>query len=72
MKPDRAVRYDETTPLLKILGESAARSGLAANGVQSKLLHQFGLDHLRLTHRFQGRDFRLTDVGGQVIKDWIA
>ena len=30
------------------------------------------MDPLRLMHRFQGRDFRLTDVGGEVIPDWIA
>ena len=36
------------------------------------MLHLFGLDHLKLTYRFQGRDFRLTDVGGKVIEDWIA
>jgi hypothetical protein len=27
-----------------------------------------GIDHLRLTHKFQGREFRLTDVDGQVVK----
>ena len=42
------------------------------NDLHATILHQFGLDHLRLTHRFQGRDFRLTDVGGQVIEDWIG
>ena len=42
------------------------------NDLHATMLHQFGLDHLRLTYRFQGRDFRLTDVGGNVISDWIA
>ena len=42
------------------------------NDLHATLLRQFGLDHLKLTYRFQGRDFRLTDVGGQVIHDWIA
>ncbi len=42
------------------------------NDLHAKMLHQFGLDHLRLTYRFQGRDFRLTDVAGNVITDWIA
>ncbi|MEM6692026.1 MAG: DUF1501 domain-containing protein, partial [Planctomycetota bacterium] len=37
------------------------------NDLHATLLHQFGLDHLKLTYRFQGRDFRLTDVGGKVI-----
>ena len=31
-----------------------------------------GLDHTRLTYRYSGRDFRLTDVAGNVIKDIIA
>jgi hypothetical protein len=30
------------------------------------------MDHEKLTARFQGRDFRLTDVGGHVINDWLA
>lgn len=42
------------------------------NDLHATMLHQFGLDHLKLTHRFQGRDFRLTDVGGEVIHDWIS
>jgi len=43
-----------------------------ANDLHATMLHQFGLNHLKLTHRFQGRDFRLTDVGGKVISDWIS
>jgi len=43
-----------------------------ANDLHATMLHQFGLNHLKLTHRFQGRDFRLTDVGGKVIRDWIT
>jgi hypothetical protein len=35
-------------------------------------LKLFGMNHERLTYRFQGRDFRLTDVAGKVINDWIA
>lgn len=42
------------------------------NDFHATLLHLFGLDHLQLTHRFQGRDFRLTDVGGKVIDRWLA
>jgi hypothetical protein len=41
------------------------------NDLHATLLHQFGLDHLKLTYRFQGRDFRLTDVGGRIVQDWI-
>jgi len=33
------------------------------------LLHQLGVDHERLTFRFQGRDYRLTDVHGRVVRE---
>jgi hypothetical protein len=36
------------------------------------LLHLLGLDHEKLTYRYSGRDFRLTDVAGHVIKDILA
>ncbi|MFP6584426.1 MAG: DUF1501 domain-containing protein, partial [Candidatus Hydrogenedentota bacterium] len=36
------------------------------------MLHQLGIDHKRLTYRFQGRDFRLTDVAGNVVQKIIA
>jgi hypothetical protein len=35
-------------------------------------MHLLGFDHEKLTHRFQGRDYRLTDVHGHVVKDIIA
>ena len=40
--------------------------------LQATLLHLLGLDHTRLTFPFQGRQFRLTDVGGQVIKKLLT
>ena len=36
------------------------------------ILHLLGIDHTRLTYRFQGRDFRLTDVHGKVVKGILA
>lgn len=36
------------------------------------MLERFGIEHTELTYRFQGRDFRLTDVGGKVVTDWLA
>jgi hypothetical protein len=36
------------------------------------VLHALGLDHLRLVTRYQGRDFRLTDVAGNVVKPILA
>ena len=40
--------------------------------LNATILHQLGIDHRRLTYRYQGRDFRLTDVHGHVVKDIIA
>ena len=40
--------------------------------LQATILHLMGLDHTRLTYRFQGRDYRLTDVHGNVVKSLIA
>ena len=40
--------------------------------IQATILHQLGLEHTKLTYRFQGRDFRLTDVEGNVIKKILA
>jgi hypothetical protein len=54
------------------IGWNIAENPVHANDLHATMLHQFGLDHLKLTYRFQGRDFRLTDVGGKVIADWIA
>jgi len=39
---------------------------------QATLLHLFGFDHTKLTYRFKGRDFRLTDVGGKVVTKLLA
>ncbi|MCC6232676.1 MAG: DUF1501 domain-containing protein [Verrucomicrobiales bacterium] len=40
--------------------------------LHATILHLFGIDHLRLTYRFQGRDFRLTDVHGELVKPILA
>jgi uncharacterized protein (DUF1501 family) len=40
--------------------------------LHATILNQLGFDHERLIHRFQGRDFRLTDVHGKVVKDILA
>ena len=60
--------YGETDEL----GWNPVADPVHINDFHATLLHLFGLDHLRLTHRFQGRDFRLTDVAGHVINDWIS
>jgi hypothetical protein len=40
--------------------------------LHATLLHLMGIDHERLVYRFQGRDFRLTDVFGDVVLDLLA
>ena len=39
---------------------------------QATLMHLIGFDHEKLTYRFQGRDYRLTDVHGHVVKACLA
>jgi hypothetical protein len=40
--------------------------------MQATILHQLGIDHEKLTYEYQGRDFRLTDVSGSVVKGLLA
>jgi hypothetical protein len=54
------------------IGWGVARDPVHINDFHATMLHLFGLDHLKLTSRFQGRDFRLTDVGGRVMTPWLA
>jgi hypothetical protein len=54
------------------IGWYIAENPVHVNDLHATLLNRFGMNHLRMTHRFQGRDFRLTDVGGKVINDWMA
>jgi arylsulfatase A-like enzyme len=49
------------------LGINVAERGVHVHDLQATILHQLGIDHKRLTHRFQGRQFRLTDVFGEVV-----
>jgi hypothetical protein len=54
------------------LGFSPAEDKVHVHDLQATVLHLLGLDHLRLTVRFQGRDFRLTDVGGELVQKLLA
>ncbi|MBP3958567.1 DUF1501 domain-containing protein [Gemmata sp. G18] len=54
------------------LGFHPAEGGVHVHDVQATILNQLGFDHEKLTYRHAGRDFRLTDVFGHVIKDAIA
>lgn len=52
-------------------GYKVAENPVTINDLHATILHLLGLDHTRLTHRFSGRDMRLTDVHGNVVKDII-
>jgi hypothetical protein len=54
------------------LGFHPAEGGVHVHDVQATILNQLGLDHEKLTYRHAGRDFRLTDVFGKVIKAALA
>ena len=54
------------------LGYNAADDIVTVHDLHATMLHLLGIDHLRLTVRFQSRDFRLTDVSGLVVEDILA
>jgi uncharacterized protein (DUF1501 family) len=54
------------------LGFHVVENPVHTHDLQATILHQLGLDHERLTFRHAGRDFRLTDVHGHVVKDLLA
>jgi hypothetical protein len=54
------------------LGFNVAADPVHVHDLQATILHLLGFDHERLTFRFQGRDFRLTDVHGHVVKGILA
>jgi uncharacterized protein (DUF1501 family) len=54
------------------LGFNVAENPVHIHDLQATILHLLGLDHERLTYRYAGRDFRLTDVEGQVVKALLA
>ena len=53
-------------------GFAAAENPVHVHDLHATILHQLGLDHTKLTFRNSGRDFRLTDVGGKVVKDIVT
>jgi uncharacterized protein DUF1501 len=54
------------------LGYHAVEDVVAVHDLHATMLYLFGIDHTKLTYRFLGRDFRLTDVHGQVVKKILA
>src|SRR5882762_2191960 len=60
--------YGETDEL----GFSVVKDKVHVHVLQATILHLLGFDHDKLVYRYQGRDFRLTDVHGQVVKDILS
>jgi hypothetical protein len=54
------------------LGFDVASDPVTPHDLQATVLHLLGIDHLRLTFRYQGRDFRLTDVHGNLVEEILA
>ncbi|MEX0818537.1 MAG: DUF1501 domain-containing protein [Pirellulaceae bacterium] len=53
-------------------GYKAVENRVGVNDLHATILHLMGIDHEKLTYRFNGRDFRLTDVAGNVIREMLA
>ncbi|MFT5299858.1 MAG: hypothetical protein ACI87E_002679 [Mariniblastus sp.] len=53
-------------------GYAATENPMHVHDLHATLLHQFGIDHERLTYRYRGRDFRLTDVSGKIVRDIVS
>ena len=53
-------------------GYAAVENPVDVHDLHATMLQLLGIDHKRLTYRFQGRDFRLTDVSGKVVSDILA
>jgi len=54
------------------LGFNATKDKVHVHDLNATIMHLLGFDHTKLTYRFQGRDFRLTDVHGEVVKKLLA
>lgn len=54
------------------IGYNVVENPVHVHDLQATILHLLGLDHTKLTFRFQGRDYRLTDVHGHVVRDILA
>ena len=53
-------------------GYKAVHNRVGVHDLHATILHLMGIDHKRLTYRFNGRDYRLTDVYGNVIQPILA
>ena len=54
------------------LGYNVVEDKVHVHDLHATILHLMGLEHTKLTYRFQGRDFRLTDVAGTLVQKLLA
>lgn len=54
------------------VGHKAVENRVSVNDLHATILHLLGIDHERLTYRYNGRDFRLTDVAGRVVSEVVS
>ena len=66
------VKPGQTIGEVDELGFFVTKDKVEVYDVQATILHLLGIDHTKLTYRYQGRDFRLTDIGGHVIEKLLA
>ena len=66
------IRKGQTLGETDELGYHVVKDPVHVHDLQATILHCMGLDHLRLTFRFKGRDFRLTDIHGNVVEKLLA
>jgi arylsulfatase A-like enzyme len=66
LKP--GISYGETDELAM----NVVKDAVHTHDLQATILHLLGIDHEKLTYRFQGRQFRLTDVHGHVVDELFA
>jgi hypothetical protein len=62
------VSYGQTDDI----GYNVAENPVGVHDLHATILHLMGIDHTRLTYKFQGRDFRLTDVSGEIVTKILA
>ena len=66
------IRPGQTIGSTDDIGYNIAEEPVSVHDLHATLLNRLGFDHTRLTYRFQGRDFRLTDVEGEAVKKLLA
>ena len=62
------ISYGETDEF----GFKAVEKRVSIHDLHATMLNQMGVDHTKLTYRYAGRDFRLTDVYGEVVRDILV